>query len=90
MSARRTRLNERKLSHFNKEYLDQFENNKVYKSYSFLVQGLQSLNSDQIDQSHIMLDHMHIRVKGVTVFHLFALDTHLLTLISDEICRVDD
>ena len=29
-------MNERKLSQFNKEYLDLFENNKVLKSYTYL------------------------------------------------------
>ncbi len=29
-------MNERKFSFYNKEYLDLFENNKIYKSYTYL------------------------------------------------------
>ena len=46
-------MNERKISVFNKEYLDIYEGNKVYKSYTYLdlcyLKGLQALNIDQIE-----------------------------------------
>jgi hypothetical protein len=40
--------NERKLSRFNKEYIDIFDNNKVYLSYTYLdlcyMKALKALN----------------------------------------------
>jgi hypothetical protein len=41
-------MNERKLSRFNKEYIDIFDNNKIYLSYSYLdlcyMKALKNMN----------------------------------------------
>ena len=43
-------MNERKLSQFNKEYLDLYDNNKVLKSFTYLdlcyLKAFYSLNKD--------------------------------------------
>jgi hypothetical protein len=87
-------MNERKLSRFNKEYLDIFDNNKVYLSYTYLdlcyMKALKSMNEDAIDLPQIMVQHLGFRVNGTTVFHEFALNHHLLQHLYEEICKIDE
>jgi len=87
-------INERKLSRFNNKYLDVFENNKIYLTYTYLdlcyMKSLRSMNEDKIDNSYLFPRHLSFRIKGITIFHEFALNYQLLITILEEINKIDE
>lgn len=86
-------VNERKLSKDSSLYLGMGIRNSISMQYTFLdlyyCQQLNAYQTDTINANMIFLEHFEPRYEGKTLFHQFALNSKILSMIVEEIKKGD-